>query len=126
MHKEKLEKGLQKLKDVDGKAGEEVYDRISKISPFMAGFLVESFGDVYSIPVIDDKIREIAVIGALTALGYAIPQLKVHIHAGLNVGLSKDEIIAIINTIGIYAGFPAALNALFAAQEVFNEEGLPE
>lgn len=126
MHKEKLEKGLQKLKDVDGKAGEEVYDRISKISPYMAGFLVESFGDVYSIPVIDDKIREIAVIGALTALGYAIPQLKVHIHAGLNVGLSKDEIIAIINTIGIYAGFPAALNALFAAQEVFNEEGLPE
>lgn len=119
-----MEIGMRKLKDVDGKAGEEVYERISKISPFMAGFLVESFGDVYSIPAIDDKTREIAVIGALTALGYAIPQLKVHIHAGLNVGLSKEEILAIINTIGIYAGFPAALNALFAAQEVFDEAGL--
>ncbi len=47
------------------------------------------------------------------------PQLKVHIQAGLNVGLSRGEIIEIIMQMAVYAGFPAALNGLFAAKEVF-------
>lgn len=121
MESERKDLSKKKLIKVDGKAGEQVYDRVSNISPFTADFLVKSFEDVYSIADIDDKTRETAVIGALTAIGYAIPQLKVHIHAGLNVGLKKDEILAIINTMVIYAGFPAVLNAMFAAQEVFEE-----
>jgi 4-carboxymuconolactone decarboxylase len=47
------------------------------------------------------------------------PQLKVHISAGLNVGLSRVEITEIIMQMAVYAGFPAALNGLFAAKEVF-------
>jgi 4-carboxymuconolactone decarboxylase len=121
MQKKSMDLKQKKLIKVDGKAGEVVYERAHKISPFTADFLVKSFEDVYSIPEIDDKTRETAVIGALTVLGYAIPQLKVHIHAGLNVGLKKDEILAIINTMVIYAGFPAVLNAVYAAQEVFDE-----
>jgi 4-carboxymuconolactone decarboxylase len=57
----------------------------------------------------------------LTALGNAAPQLKVHIQAGLNVGLSRNEIVETIMQMAIYAGFPAALNGLFAAKEVFAE-----
>jgi len=45
--------------------------------------------------------------------------LKVHISAGLNVGLTRDEIVEIIMQMAVYAGFPAALNGLFAAKEVF-------
>ena len=56
---------------------------------------------------------------ALTALGNAAPQLKVHIAAGLHVGLSQEEIIEVIMQMAVYAGFPAALNGLFAAKEVF-------
>jgi 4-carboxymuconolactone decarboxylase len=52
-------------------------------------------------------------------MGNAAPQLKVHIEAGLNVGLSRDEITEIIMQMAVYAGFPAALNGLFAAKEVF-------
>lgn len=65
--------------------------------------------------------REIAVVAALTALGNAAPQLKVHIHGALNVGCSRDEVIEVIMQMAVYAGFPAALNLLFAAQEVFAE-----
>ncbi|GGZ45089.1 hypothetical protein GCM10011273_34860 [Asticcacaulis endophyticus] len=43
-------------------------------------------------------------------MGNAAPQLKVHIEAGLNVGLSRDEITEIIMQMAVYAGFPAALN----------------
>jgi 4-carboxymuconolactone decarboxylase len=49
----------------------------------------------------------------------ATPQFKVHIAAGQDVGIPRDEMIEIIMQIAIYAGFPAALNGLFAAKKVF-------
>jgi 4-carboxymuconolactone decarboxylase len=52
-------------------------------------------------------------------MGNAAPQLKVHIHAALNVGCSKEEIIETIMQMAVYAGFPAAVNGLLAAKEVF-------
>ncbi len=54
-------------------------------------------------------------------MGNAAPQLKVHIAAGLNVGLSREEIVETIMQMAVYAGFPAALNGLFAAKAVFSE-----
>ena len=45
--------------------------------------------------------------------------LKVHIAAGLNVGLTQEEITEVIMQMAVYAGFPAALNGLFAAKAVF-------
>jgi 4-carboxymuconolactone decarboxylase len=43
------------------------------------------------------------------------------LHGALNVGCSKDEIVEVIMQMAVYAGFPAALNGLFAAKEVFAE-----
>ncbi len=48
-------------------------------------------------------------------------QLKVHIHGVLNVGCTKEEVVEIMMQMVVYAGFPAALNGLFAAKEVFSE-----
>ena len=79
------------------------------------------FGDIYSRQGLDLRSREIATIAALAAMGNATPQLKVHIRAGLNVGLTQGEIIEILIQMAVYAGFPAALNGLFAAKTVFAE-----
>ncbi len=65
------------------------------------------------------KAREIATVAALTAHGHGSPQLRVHIHGALNVGCSRQEIVEIMIQMAVYAGFPAALNGLFAAKEVF-------
>jgi 4-carboxymuconolactone decarboxylase len=70
---------------------------------------------------LDLKSREIAAVAVLTALGTATPQLKVHINGALNVGLSRQEVVEIIIQMVVYAGFPAALNGMFAAKEVFQE-----
>ena len=67
------------------------------------------------------KSREIATVAALTALGTARRQLKVHIHGALNVGCPRQELIEIMIQMSVYAGFPAALSGLFAAKEVFDE-----
>jgi 4-carboxymuconolactone decarboxylase len=50
--------------------------------------------------------------------------LKVHIHGALNVGCSRTEVIEVIIKMAVYAGFPAALNGLSAAKEVFNERNM--
>lgn len=65
--------------------------------------------------------REIATIAALTALGNAQPQLKVHINPALNVGCSREEIIEVMIQMAVYAGFPTALNAIFVAKDAFIE-----
>jgi 4-carboxymuconolactone decarboxylase len=44
--------------------------------------------------------------------------LKVHIEAGLTVDLTRTEISEIMMQMAVYAGFPAALNGLFAAKDV--------
>lgn len=117
----RFEDGLAKLKEIDGEAGENLINALQDISPDLAKYTIEfPFGDIYSRPGLDLKSREIATVAALTALGNAQPQLKVHIKAALNVGCTQDEIKEIIIQMAVYAGFPAALNAMFAAKEVFN------
>jgi 4-carboxymuconolactone decarboxylase len=113
-------RGQQKLAEIDGAAGQKVIDALADIAPDFADYLFEfPFGDIYSRPGLDLRAREIATIAALTAMGNATPQLKVHIEAGLNVGLQREEIVEILMQMSVYAGFPAALNGLFAAKEVF-------
>lgn len=116
-------RGWAKLKEIDGQAGENVIESLQDIAPDFARLLIEfPFGDIYSRPGLDLKMRELAVVAALTAMGNAAPQLKVHIHGARNVGCSRQEIVEVIMQMAVYAGFPAALNGLFAAKEIFSQE----
>lgn len=117
---DRYQRGWQKLAEVDGHAGEQVIESLKEIAPDLARYIIEfPFGDIYSRPGIDLKSREIATIAALTALGNAQPQLRVHIHGALNVGCTRQEVVEVIIQMAVYAGFPAALNGIFAAKEVF-------
>lgn len=120
MSDNRFSRGAAALAQIDGKAGENVVNSLADIAPDFATYLIEfPFGDIYSRPQLDLRAREIATIAALTAMGNATPQLKVHLEAGLNVGLSRIEIVEILMQMAVYAGFPAALNGLFAAKDVF-------
>jgi 4-carboxymuconolactone decarboxylase len=113
-------RGLAKLQEIDGHAGERVIESLADIAPDFARYLLEfPFGDIYSRPGLDLRSREIATIAALAAMGNARPQLEVHIAAALNVGCTRQEIVEVMMQMAVYAGFPAALNGLFAAQDVF-------
>ena len=120
MDSERYITGQKMLQQVDGKGGEAVVNSLKDIAPDFARYLLEfPFGDIYARPGLDLRSREIATVAALTAMGNAAPQLKVHIGAALHVGLTQDEIVEVIMQMAVYAGFPAALNGLFAAKEVF-------
>jgi 4-carboxymuconolactone decarboxylase len=114
--------GWEELKEIDGDAGEKVIESLKDIAPDLGRYIIEfAFGDIYARPGLDLKSREIATVAALTALGNAQPQLKVHIHGALNVGCTREEVVEVILQMAVYAGFPAALNGVTAAKEVFQE-----
>ncbi|MGL1932770.1 MAG: carboxymuconolactone decarboxylase family protein [Desulfotalea sp.] len=125
MNNERYEEGLKKLTEIDGDAGQNVIDSLKSIAPDLAKYTIEfPFGDIYRRKGLDLKSREIATIAALTALGNCQPQLNVHINGALNVGCKPEEIIETIIQMAVYAGFPAALNGMFVAKEVFMERNI--
>ena len=122
---DRYQKGWQNLKEIDGEAGEKVIESLQDIAPDLARYVIEfPFGDVFSRPGLDLKSREIATVAALTALGNAQPQLKVHVHAALNVGCTPEEIVEVVMQMAVYAGFPSALNGMTLVKQVFAERDI--
>lgn len=116
-------KGLKKLEEVDGEAGQNVIDSLKDIAPDLGKYIIEfAFGEIYCRNHLSLKEREIATMAALVSKGGCEPQLKVHIKGALNVGCSEEEIIEVIIQMAVYAGFPASLNGIFVAKKVFEEE----
>ena len=117
---DRYQRGLARLAEIDGDAGERVLDALRDVAPDLARYLIEfPFGDVYSRAGLDLRAREIATVAALTALGNASPQLEVHLQAALNVGCTREELVEVITQMAVYAGFPAALNGMAIARSVF-------
>jgi 4-carboxymuconolactone decarboxylase len=111
--------------EITGATGESVVESLRDIAPDLADWIVDfSYGDVMSRPGLDRRTRQLATIAALTALGHCAPQLKVHITGALNVGCTRQEIVEVILQMTVYAGFPAAINALNLAREVFTARGV--
>jgi len=122
MENSRFNSGLEQLAKIDGEAGQQVIDSLQDICPDLAKYTIEyPFGDIYTRKGLDLKLREIATVSALTAMGTCTPQLKVHLHAALNVGCSEEELKEVIIQMSVYAGFPAALNGMFAFKEVLSE-----
>ena len=118
---ESYHRGWEKLQEIDGEAGERVINSLEGFSPELARFIIEySFGEVYCLPALDNKSKEIVAISSLIAQA-AIPQLKVHFNGALNSGCSINEIKEIILQMSVYTGFPMCINAMNALKEVLHE-----
>ena len=116
------EHGLDVIGRIDGRRGQAVVDSLADINPALGHHIAAfAFGDVYDRPGLDPRSRQLVTLGALIALGGCEPQLRVHIGAALNVGLTREEITEAILHAAVYAGFPRALNATAVAREVFVE-----
>lgn len=119
---DRRQRGLAALEATSKGSGQKVLDMLSDIAPDMAAFILDfSYGDVISRPGLSPRRKELAMVAAAAARGTMRPQLKVHAHAGLNVGLTRLELTELAMQMAGYAGFPAALNALGALREVYAE-----
>jgi 4-carboxymuconolactone decarboxylase len=118
-------RGWQALVALAPEKAQAVQDALADIAPDMGRFVVEfGYGDVFTRPGLDAASRQVATIAALTALGNAAPQLRFHIEAGLAAGLSPQQVIDVIYVTTVFAGFPAGLNAIAAARDVFAQKNV--
>lgn len=122
METNRYTRGQETLSSIHGSIGEGVMDAVKDIAPDLARYIIEfPYGDIYSRGVLSLKEREIAAIASLTTLGNATTELRAHIQGGINVGCSRREIVEVILQMAVFAGFPAAINAILVAKDVFAE-----
>lgn len=70
---------------------------------------------------LDPITRELATVALLTAIGTQSAALKNHLRAAVAAGATREQIVQVLEQMAIYAGFPAALNGVASAREVFSE-----
>jgi 4-carboxymuconolactone decarboxylase len=125
MELNRFEKGLEKLAEVDGTAGEKVIEALSDIAPDLGKYIVEfAFGDIYCRENLNLQEREIITLSSLATLGGCETQLDVHINGALNVGITPQKIIEVFIQCIPYTGFPRVLNAVGVAKKVFNSRNI--
>ena len=119
-NRERKDYGMGVLEGVDGEAGDRLLEALGDVAPDMVHHVAAfAYGDIYARPGLTLREREMITVAALTAQGNAAPQLKSHIVGALNSGCTEQEIIEIMIQMAVYAGFPAAINGIMAAKEVF-------
>ncbi|WP_081852880.1 carboxymuconolactone decarboxylase family protein [Bosea sp. 117] len=123
---DRLARGKARLSQITGRSGEEVMAALADVAPDFARYIFEfGYGDIYSRPGLDLRTRMLATVAGLVCLGHAERELEVHIGSALNVGATREEVVEAIMQMALYAGFPAALDALFVAKRVFAERDTP-
>ena len=91
------------------------------------------FGEIFTVGELDIKTREMITVTSL-AVQQTLPQLKAHINAALNAGVTINaalnagvtpvELREAIYQLAPFIGFPKTLNALNVLNEVFKERGI--
>lgn len=94
----------------------------AKLAPDFYRYVAESaFGMLWSRPGLAIRDRSLVTCAQLAALGKT-EELKAHLRGALNVGISKEELVEVLMQTAVYAGVPAANEALKTAAEVFGTD----
>ena len=94
----------------------------AKLAPDFYRYVAETaFGMIWSRPGLALRDRSLITVAQLAALGKT-EELKAHLRGALNVGLTKEELVEVLMQTAVYAGVPAANEALGVAADVFGVE----
>ena len=94
----------------------------AKLAPDFYRYVAETaFGMIWSRPGLAIRDRSLVTVAQLAALGKT-EELKAHLRGALNLGISKEELVEVLMQTAVYAGVPAANEALKAAAEVLGTE----
>lgn len=101
-----------------------IEENLKDIAPDVSRFMIEfTYGEIYTRPGLNNKQRALVTISSLVTLG-TLPQLELHLNAGLTAGLTPEEIIETFIQLLSYTGFPRVLNAIEVAKTVFTQRGI--
>jgi 4-carboxymuconolactone decarboxylase len=115
------EENMKRFEAIYGPNAQKILERIGALSPRLVEHGVNFvMGELYADDSLELKTRELCIISSLASQGGLQNELRVHLEIALRLGVSQREIIAVIETVGGYAGLPRALSALMLAAEVFS------
>ncbi|PKG22687.1 carboxymuconolactone decarboxylase family protein [Niallia nealsonii] len=117
---DRIEKSKEKFKQLFGDGIPATYSTDPDFQDILSRFI---FGEVFYQGKLDDKLRELITIVVLTT-NQTLPQLKAHVSAALNIGLTPVEIKEAIYQCAPYIGFPKTLNAINEVNEVFKAKNI--
>ncbi len=120
---EQRDRGMEVRREV---LGDEHVDRsLARADDFTADFqdLITRYawGEIWSRPGLDRRMRSAITLMALVALGRH-EELELHLRGALRNGLSEDEIKEILLQSAVYCGVPAANSAFAVAQRVLEAD----
>ncbi len=120
--RERLEQGMSVRRAVLGDAH---VDRAQKNrNDFNAEFqdLITRYawGEIWARPGLPRQARSLISLAMMVALNRS-DELRLHLRAALNNGVTRDEIKEVLLQTSIYCGVPAANLAFHIAEEIFAE-----
>ena len=122
---ELYKRGIAVRKEIFG--NEAVEKRMGALGDFGAPLqgMINSwaYGDVWSRPGLERKVRSLVVMGMNAAINRAA-EFKVHVNGALNNGCTPDEIREVCLLVALYAGIPASNDAHRIALETIRERGI--
>jgi 4-carboxymuconolactone decarboxylase len=122
MNEDRRERGRAKRNEISG-SGQPGTPATQELAPYFSEWVLENvFGNLWSRPVLGDKIRVLITMTAL-AVREQPHQLKGYIASALRTGWTREEIVEALVHLAPYAGVPAVHNALAVAKEAFAENG---
>ncbi|PYU39606.1 MAG: 4-carboxymuconolactone decarboxylase [Acidobacteria bacterium] len=77
-----------------------------------------AWGEIWSRPGLPRQTRSMLTVAMMVALNRP-EELRLHLRAALNNGVTREEIREVLLQTAIYCGVPAANSAFHLAQEVF-------
>jgi 4-carboxymuconolactone decarboxylase len=94
----------------------------ARLAPDFYRYVAESaFGMLWSRPGLAVRDRSLVTVAQLAALGRTA-ELRAHLVGARNVGISQEELVEVLMQTAVYAGVPAANEALKVAADVFGIE----
>jgi 4-carboxymuconolactone decarboxylase len=117
---DRIEKSKEKFKHLFGDGVSAISTTDPDFQNILSHFL---FGEVFYQGNLDDKQRELITLVVL-ATSQTLPQLKAHVNAALNVGLTPIEIKEAVYQCAPYIGIPKTLNAIDRVNEVFQAKNI--
>lgn len=120
----RIARGEQVLRDLNRGRPQPVFESMRREFPFLADATAGyALGDVWGRTVLDARTRQLAAMAAFAALGLR-PFFKVHAGYALDAGVPVAELKEIVYLVTVPAGFPRAIEASQALQELLQERGL--
>jgi len=116
----RAEKGLALQKQI---IGDEAVEKLYACAPADQQHIqrllsANCFGDHLTRNGVDVPTRELLTFSMLVALGGCDPQVRAHVSANARVGNDRARLIDVVTQLLPYIGYPRALNALRAIDEV--------